>query len=416
MEMLRPRSSSFFSRTFTSALLYRDYRLVWMGSWSEHLGEWMEITALLWLMNQLTHSPFMGTLMITLRYLPMLFFAYVGGIVADRYNRRTLLICALSASALLSTVLAVGVHLGSIRPWHLLLYSALGGVIQSFNHPARNTLVPNLVRKEHYLNAITLDNASVTASRIIGAPVAGFIISFAGTTPVLGLRGVGALLAIFWLSWVRAPATPSEAKKKSPVRNLIEGVQYLRDHRSVFAQVLLYLIPFFVTNSYTGLLPYFATSTLRIGPDLYGILNAAPGAGALIATTLIAALVTIRRKHRVLLLAGVAQGLAVILFACSSVYIVSLFLLILVGACNTLFMTLNNTMIQEMITDEVRGRVMSLREVSLGIGPSGSLISGGLAGILGVPVALAFAGVFSIVMLFGVLIAIPRSRPSLARL
>jgi predicted MFS family arabinose efflux permease len=404
------RNQSILARAFTSIVLYRNYRLLWMGSWTEHLGEWMETTALLWLLNQMTNSPFMGTLLVTLRFAPLLLFAFVGGIVADRLNRRLLLIYALLASALLSIAMAALVHFGLVRPWHLLVYSALSGLIMGFNHPARNTLLPNLVKKEHYLNAITLDNASVTASRIVGGPLAGFIIAFAGTTPVLGLRGVGALLAIFWLSWVRAPATPLDAKKNTPLSNLVEGIHYVGQHRAVLTQVLLYLLPFFVTNSYTGLLPYFATNNLHIGPDLYGILNAAPGAGALLATFTLAALVNLRRKGLILLLGGIAQGAGLIFFAASSFYPLSLFMLAFVGAANTVFMTLNNVTIQEMITDQVRGRVMSLREVCLGLGPSGSLISGAIAGILGAPLALGFTGGLSITVLLSILIALPQTQ------
>jgi MFS family permease len=404
------KNQNILERTFISIVLYRNYRLVWMGSWTEHLGEWMETTALLWLLNQMTNSPLMGTLLVTLRYAPLLIFAFAGGIAADRFNRRLLLIYALLASAVLSIAMAGLVHFGLVRPWHLLVYSAISGLIMGFNHPARNTLLPNLVKKEHYLNAITLDNASVTASRIVGAPLAGFIIAFAGTTPVLGLRGVGALLAIFWLSWVHAPVTPPEAKKKTPLSNLVEGIHYVKEHRAVLTQVLLYLLPFFVTNSYTGLLPYFATNNLHIGPDLYGVLNAAPGAGALLATLVLAALVNLRRKGLILLFGGVAQGVGLILFAASSFYPFSLLMLAFVGGANTVFMTLNNTIIQEMITDEVRGRVMSLREVSLGLGPSGSLISGAIAGIVGVPLALGFTGGLCIAVLLIILISLPQTQ------
>jgi len=190
----------------------------------------------------------------------------------------------------------------------------------------------------------------------------------------------------------------------------VEGIHYVRKHRDVLTQILLYLLPFFVTSSYTGLLPYFATNNLHVGPDLYGILNAAPGAGALLATFNLAALVNLRRKGLILLLGGIAQGVGLIFFAVSSFYPLSLFLLAFVGAANTVFMTLNNTTIQEMITDQVRGRVMSLREVSLGLGPSGSLISGAIAGILGAPLALGFTGGLSIAVLLSILIALPRTQ------
>lgn len=397
-------------RSFTSIIIYRDYRLVWMGSWTEHLGEWMETTALLWLLNQMTHSPVMGTLMVTLRYLPMTVFAFIGGTVADRMNRRVLLISSLIFGAMLSTTLAVLVHTGLIRPWHILLNSALFGVYASFNHPARQTLLPNLVKREHYLNAITLDSASVTASRIIGAPLAGAIIAVAGTTPVLGLKAVGALLAVVWLSRVRVPPTPSEARKRSAVRNLAEGIQYVGQNKPVLTQVLLYLLPYFVTNSYTGLLPYYATDYLHIGPNLYGLLNAAPGAGALIATFILASFVDFRAKGLVLLLGGIAQGVGLILFALSPLYLLSLLLLVFIGGTNTVFMTLNNTIIQKMITDGVRGRVMSLREVSNGLGPAGSLVAGSMAAAFSVPLALGTAGGISIVVLLGILLAFPQAR------
>jgi len=306
--------------------------------------------------------------------------------------------------------LAVLVHTGLIRWWHIMVSAGLSGVITSFNHPARHTLVPNVVATEHYLNAITLDSGSVMASRIIGAPLAGFIIHFWGTTPVLGLKAVGALLAIFWLSLVHAPTTPSEAKKKTPLRNFVEGMHYVGENKGVLIQVLLYLIPYFVTNTYTGLLPYFARDILHVGPQLYGFMNAAPGAGAFTATLVLAYLVNFRRKGLVLLWGGIIQGFTLILFAFSPFYLLSLSLLIIIGSCNTTFMTLNNTIIQSIISDQVRGRVMSLREVCMGAGPSGSLIFGAIAAALGGPIAVSIAGATSITILLGILALAPQTR------
>ncbi len=398
------------ARTFTSILLYRNFRLLWMGSWTEHMGEWLEMTALLWLMNELTHSPFMGTLMVTLRFLPMIVFAFIGGIVVDRFNRRTTLMLSLAFMALISIILAIVVHLGMVQPWHLLVYSVFDGIATSFNHPARSTIVPNLVKKEHLLNAITLDNASVMASRMIGAPLSGFIISIAGTTPVLGLRAAGALIAILWLSNVHVPPTPAEAKRTSPIRNFVEGMRYVGQNKPVLTQVLMYLLPFFVMNSYTGLLPYYADKYLHVGTDLYGILNAAPGLGSVLATFTLASFIGLRRKGFYLIVCGVAQGICLILLALSPFYILSVFVLILIGGANNAFMTLNNTLIQEMITDQIRGRVLSLREVTFGLGPAGSLISGALASMLTVAFAIGIAGVISLAALFSILLLVPQTR------
>jgi MFS family permease len=403
-----PGLKGFLARTFVSITHYRDYRLFWGGSWSEHLGEWMETTALLWLINEMTHNPFMGTLMVTLRALPMIIFAFIGGIIADRFNRRLMLIMALAASTVFSTGLAVLVHLGMINVGLLLGYSAITGIVTAFNHPARSTMLPNLVKREHYLNAITMDNVSVTASRIIGASVGGVIITFAGTTPVLGLRAVGALLAMVWIIRVHRQATPTAAKKNTPWQNLVEGLQYVARRKEVLVQVLLYLLPIFVMNSYGGLLPFFASDVLHVGADLYGLLSAASGIGAIMVTFMLASFRDFNKLRNLLLYGGMVQGAALIALAFSTYYLAALLILVVVGAAGTVFMTVNNTIIQQLVTDEVRGRVMSLREVSFGLGPSGSLVSGAVAGSLGVPWALIIAGMITLVVLLSIRTAVPR--------
>jgi MFS family permease len=408
--MTAPNNPNVVSRAFTSILLYRNFRLLWLGSWTEHLAEWMELTALLWLMNDLTHSPFMGTLLVTLRFFPMVVFAFIGGIAVDRFDRRTVLRYALSAQALFSIILAVTARFGLIQPWHILTYAVFDGIFTSFNHPARQTMIPNLVKKEHLLNALTLDNASVMASRVIGGPLAGFIISTASTTPVLGLRAVGGLMAIFWLFKVQSPANPVEARRGSVLQNFTEGMRYVGHNKPVLTQVLLYLLPFFLLNSYTGLLPYFATTVLHIGADLYGILNAAPGLGAVIATLALASSINFSRKRILLIIAGIVQGVGLVIFAFVPYYAFSLLLLIIIGGFSNVFMALNNTLIQEMITDQFRGRVISLREVTFGLGPAGSLISGALATSIGVSFALGVAGGISLAVLLGILIGIPQIR------
>jgi MFS family permease len=175
-------------------------------------------------------------------------------------------------------------------------------------------------------------------------------------------------------------------------------------------QILLYLLPIFITNSYTGLLPFVATDQLHVGSDLYGIMQAAPGAGAVIAILILAPLINFRRKGFLIFLGGIAQGVFLVFFAVSPVYVLSVLLLVLIGGTNTAFMTVNNTLIQEMLPDRVRGRVMSLREVAFGLGPAGSLISGAIAGVFGVPLALSVAGGLSVVVLLTIVLSFPQRR------
>jgi MFS family permease len=370
----------------------------------------MEATALLWLLNDMTHSPLMGTLMVTLRALPMIVFAFIGGIIADRINRRILLMYSLGAAALFSLILAVFVHLNMIQPWVLLVYSALTAIVTSFNHPARSTLLPNLVKREHFMNAITMDNVSVTGSRILGASLAGIIVNFAGTTPVLGVRAAGAVLSLVWIYMLRAPETPAAAKKYSPWQNLMEGFQYVGKHKQVLTQVLLYLLPIFVSNSYLGLLPFYATNVIHVGPSAYGFLAAASGLGAILVTFVLANIRNIDRYGWLLFACGITQGALLIAFAFSPYYVLAFLILMVLGAAGTIFMTVNNTIIQQLITDQVRGRVMSLREVSFGLGPAGSLISGAVAASFGVPPALLIAGVITLAIFIGVRLGVPQSK------
>ena len=158
---------SFWSLVLAS-LRYRDFRLVWLGSVTEHLGEFMQTAGILWLVNELTHSPLMLTVVGSVRFIPMLVFPIIGGVVADRVNRRNLLMAALLGAALLSVGLTLLVVTDIIALWHLIVINSLGGVLLSFNHPARHAIVPNLVERKHLLNAISLDTLSVQASGMVG--------------------------------------------------------------------------------------------------------------------------------------------------------------------------------------------------------------------------------------------------------
>ena len=144
------KAESLFFRTFVS-LGYRDYRLVWLGSVTEHFGEWMEMAALLWLVNELTHSPLMLTIVGSCRYIPMVIFPIFGGMVVDMMDRRRMLICSLLGAAFLSVILAILVKTGTVAIWHLIILALMSGVTTSLNHPARQSMVPNLVKRNTFL-------------------------------------------------------------------------------------------------------------------------------------------------------------------------------------------------------------------------------------------------------------------------
>ena len=391
--MAQPESLLF--RTFVS-LGYRDYRLVWLGSCTEHMGEWMEVVALLWLVNDLTHSPLMLTIVGSCRYIPMVFFPVVGGIVADRMERRQLLMLTLLGATFLSIILAILVKTEIVAVWHLVVLSLMSGVTTSFNHPARQSIVPNLIKKEHLLNAISLDSASVQASGFVAAPFAGYLIASYGVVPVFGIRAVGAVLAICWLLFVKVRFQPPHATTRAPWRNVIEGFRYVRGDVLLLSLVPLYLIPMLTQNTTYNFLPIFARDILKIGASGYGFLQAAPGLGALAALIGLAALPFYRLKGSLLFITSGILGIALVLFSASHWVGLSLFFMVIVGGMITTFMTINTALIQNHVSDVMRGRVMSLREIAMGLGPAWSLIFGYIGEKTSVPFALGLLGTLCI--------------------
>ncbi len=370
----------------------------------------MELAALLWLVNDLTHSPLMLTVVGSCRFIPMIFFPVLGGMVADKMDRRRLLMGALLLAAFLSIVLAILVKTGIVAIWHIIILSLLGGVATSFNHPARQSMVPNLVKKEHLLNAISLDSASVQASRIIATPIAGYLIAGYGVVPVFGARAVGNLLALCWLMFVKIDLQPPPAASRTGFRNVIDGLKYVRGDVLLLSLIPLYLIPWIAQNTSNNFLPIFARDILNIGASGYGYLQAAPGLGAFVSLIALAAMPFYRVNGSLLLATSGILGIALFLFAVSTWPPLSMMLLLVAGAMITSFMTINTALIQSHVSDVMRGRVMSLREIANGVGPAGSLLFGAIAERSSAPFALELLGVACIAISFLLIFLLSRVR------
>ena len=393
-----------------ASLRYRNFRLVWLGSVAEHFGEFMEIAAILWLVNELTHSPLMLTIVGSLRFAAMILFPIIGGVVADRVNRRSVLIVSLLGSAILSGLLAILVFAELITVWHLIVINLFTGVSMSFNHPARHSIVPNLVKRKHLLNAISLDLISVQVSRMLGMALAGYVIVTLGIWPIFVIRVLGCLLAIFWLLMAQIPPTPSAARGQAPWRNLTEGFHYLRTNTVILSLLLLYLIPWLVDNTVTNFLPIFASDILHIGTVGYGYLQAAPWAGAVLALIGLTILTYYKRKMILLVGAGIVMGISLVGFSASPWAFLSFPLVAVIGAMQITLATVNTTIIQGVIPDEIRGRVMSWREVAFGLGPTGSILFGAIAQYTGTPVSLGLLGGIALVLSLLLIAFLPRFR------
>jgi len=393
-------------RTFASMKL-RNYRLLWLGSASEHTGEWMERIAVGWLVLQLTNSPLMVGLNEFMRFIALLIFPFVGGAVADRVDRKKLLIATLLGLAALSVMLLALVVTDSITlwpvagylvPWQILVYSFLSGIMTAFNHPARATILASIVDKADYTNAVSLDSLSVMASRIIGSPIAGLWIAAYGVVGIMGMRFVGCMLAVMWLLWLQAPPTPAQARSEGMWANVKEGVRYVATDPAILGITLMAFVPMLFIWVYVSQLPVFARDVLHAGASGLGYLNTMAGVGSLIGLLGLASMGDYRHKGMLFFLSIIVPGVALMLFSASQWLVLSLFLLLIVGATNSMFTALRSTLVLLIVPDNLRGRVIALRELSLGAQPFGMLLLGALAQAWGAPPATAtLAGIGALI-------------------
>ena len=407
---LMTRLTASYKQTFVS-LSYRDFRLVWSASMIHHLGEWMEMAGLLWFVQEMTGSTFLTSLMFFLRVVPMVVLSIPAGLIADRMSRRNLMIYSKGGTALLSVALAVLTLTGWVEYWHLVVISVLGSAATSINMPSRQAVIPNIVKREHLMNAISLDSSSMMSSRLIGAPLAGLLLAHTGVTYVFGLRAVSGLIAAALLIKIPRFDPVRNGPKSSPVEDLKMGWQYLKRESLVFALVGLFFLPMFSNLSYMGLLPAFATQVLQAGAWEYGLLQMAPGVGSALSLVSLAAVNQMRHKGYFLFSSAIVMGVAMIIFAYSRWLPLSMAMLMLVGGMNNAFMTVDSTLVQGMIPDDMRGRVMGWREMVRGFSPMGSLMAGVIADTAGgPPMGAAVVGAVTMVIPLVLIFLMPRMR------
>ncbi|MFC2071718.1 MFS transporter [Chloroflexota bacterium] len=397
-------------RTILTSLQYPDFRLVWISSVTEHFGEMMQLVTVLWLVNEMTHSPLMITLVGSSQGVAMIFFPILGGVVADRVNRRNLLIAALAAAALLSISLALLVVTDSLAIWHLIVIAVLGGVATSFNHPARQTIVPNLVRKEHLLNAISLDTFSVMAMRIVAMPLAGYLVVSLGLWPIFIIRAVGAIISILLLRFVKTPLTPPTIREQTIRQNLAAGFHYLRSNMIVLVMLLLYALPMLTSSTVVNFLPVVATDILNLSAIGYGYLLGASGLGSLLSLIALAMLTYYKYKRKLLIGAGIISGMVLLGFSASQRFFLSLPLLVVIGGMNSAFAAIITALVQGFIPNEMRGRIMSWRDIAMGIGPFGAIGLGAIAEKRGVPFSLTLLGGMVLLISFLLVLFLPKLR------
>ena len=389
----------------------RDYRLLWSGTVITQMGQWMQQVAIGWLILELTNSPAYLGLVGFARGLPMLFLALPAGVLADRVDRRKLLMFFQAAGALVAVVLAALVLFDWVRPWHVIVLSILGGAVMAFIAPTRQALVPGVVPRELMANAIAMNSAGQNATRIVGPSLAGVLISAVGTAICFVAQALGFIWALIMSFQLRIPPAVQPRARASVRENIADGLNYIRDSTTLSGLMIMAAVPILIAQPYMQMMPVFARDVLDSGSSGLGLLMAANGAGALVGVLLYSAYGhRIRRQGQFQVATAAGFGLVLALFAVSPWFSLSLVLVALTGGVSSVYMAANNTIIQLTVDDAYRGRVMSVYMMTWGMMPFGTLPMGILSDIFGAPAAVAGQAVFSSLVVLLVAYRLPRLR------
>lgn len=391
-------------KTFT-ALRHRNFRLFLSGQAISLVGTWMQSLAQGWLVLKLTNSAFYLALVQAMSSLPILFFSLLGGVVADRVDKRRLLLVTQASSMALALALGMLVDLGTVRFWHVLIIAGLLGMVNTFDVPGRQSFIIEMVGREDLMNGIALNSAVFNGARVVGPAIAGLLISAVGIAACFYINGISYIAIIIMLGMMRLDKREEKPKARPVLRELHEGLVYVRSTPVVLYFILMVAITSLFMIPYIALMPIFARDILHVGAKGLGIMMGFAGLGALIGALSLATYGGSGRKGVIAFSAASVSALALLGFSFSRTPLLSYALLIAMGwGMITQFATVNAA-IQHMVPDVLRGRVMSLYVlVLLGFVPIGNLIIGGLAHYAGTPFAVAAGAIVCLVTFAALLI------------
>lgn len=385
-----------FANTFR-AFRHRDYFIFWCGLFLGHTGTLIQTTAQSWLIFQLTNSPFYLGLEGLCLGLPRVLFSAFGGAVVDRADRKTIFVATQGAFLSIALFLGVMNYLGAIRVWHLLAASALTGFLVSFEQPVRQTVLHQLVPRDVLPNAVTLYQMVYNGAPLFGPSIGGVLIPFIDTQGCFFVATAGNLIVLVTIFMIRIPKTARAPSSKSVTREMVEGLDLAWKTPTFFALFTVLGIVTFCTKPYTQFMPVFARDILAVGAPGLGFLLMAPGAGAIVGGLSLASVRRFPQAHRLLFGLAAGFGSAIILFAASRNFPLSLLFLFIAGGFQTTFLSSIATLLQSHADETNRGRIMSLYGlVNRGLGPMGSFPFGLVATGIGAPWTVAMCGLLTI--------------------
>ena len=400
----------FHSRTFAS-LRHADYRYLWTGTLLMSAGQWVQQVTLGWLLYDLTGNSMLLGGLNGLRALPFLITGPMAGVAADRMNRRKLLLY--TQWVLIITAILMGALVASpyLHVWHIFLFTLITGVAWTITEPVRMSMIPTVVSKQDLANAIALNSGGFNLMKVIGPAVGGALIAVFGAAENFFIQAVAyaGVLAMIYLMDI--PPQRAEAKRSTAMANLKEGFAYVWSTPAVLALMALAYVPRVFAVPYQTLMPVFQKDVLRVGPEGLGMLMAAPGLGAVIAVLVMASLGhKLKRQGLLLVVSIVVLGFFLILFSQLTSLPLALITLVIAGFFQMFFLASTATMLQLLVPDELRGRVMSLYMLDRGFMPAGALFAGTSAHFIGAPMTVATMGAIVILLTLVVAWRIPAIR------
>ena len=406
---LRQAAPIGWRQTFSSLSGNRDFVNLFIGNIGFFFGMNMMIILRGWLVEDKWHNAaYLGFLMATVA-VPMLLLSPIAGVITDRMDRRKLLLMGQMSLVVVNTVVGVLIITDTIQFWNLLIVSSLTGASFAFIMPGRQALVATLVPRAKLMNAMALSTATMNISRIIGPMIAGLLV------PLIGIGGAYMITTGFYISAVAVtaalpPMPPNREREFTFFEDFVGGFSYIR-HSSVLVALMLFAtVPMILAMPYMILMPIFANRVWDVGSAGFGVMQAATGVGGLIGALIIANLDAYPKKTRLLLGGAVAFGTFLVLFALSPSFYLALFFLGFVGLGSMVLMTVNNTAIQLVIPDEMRGRVMSFMMMTFGLMPLGAVPAGVAAEAYGVRGVVVVGGLLSVVAVLILFTTLPGFR------
>jgi MFS family permease len=381
----------FLNRVFR-AFRYRDFRVMWIGACVSTIGTFVQQFAQSWLVYDLTRDAFYLGLDLFLGQLPIMLFSLVGGVFADRLDRKKMLLLSQYIQMTCAFVLALLFFTHRVQVWHILSLSFVVGLGQSFGGPAYSALLPTLVGPEDLANAVSMNSIQFNLARIIGPTLGGLAYTALGATWCFSLNGVSYIAVIISLMVINvrfiAPKT-----HVSVLKSMKEGIKFIRDREGLAPLVVLAFCTTLFGFSLTGFLPVIVRTIFRGGPGTYELLLVCSGAGSISGALMVAAAEKLKGQGRAALFSLFALGVAIAAFAFSRWLPLSCVLIFLAGAAVMASASLMLSLVQLIVADSMRGRVMSVYNLAFRAGiPLGALSLGKLIPFLGVSVALAGFG------------------------